>query len=57
MNRNTAFIIAIALGFVAVIFYVSPSFNILPFNYAFFFGFVATLAAGFVWVVRSRLKE
>jgi hypothetical protein len=57
MNRNVAAISAQGAGFVAILFFAASAFNVLPGNIALFLGFASALAAGFLWMIRGRLKE
>lgn len=56
MNRNTITIIALGFGFLASIFFLAPSFAILPRNVGVFLGIASGVVAAFCWTIHSRLK-
>jgi drug/metabolite transporter (DMT)-like permease len=56
MNRNTITIAATGFGFLAAIFFLAPSFNILPQNVGNFLGIVSGIIAAFGWAIRGRFN-
>jgi hypothetical protein len=56
MNRNTITIAATGFGFLAAIFFLAPSFNILPQNVGNFLGIVSGIIASFGWAIRGRIN-
>ncbi len=57
MNRNTGAVVAMLLGIIAGIFFISAGFDIMPRNYAFFFGIAAGMLSGGMWAARAYLVE
>ncbi len=56
MTRRNVAILALILGGIAAIFFVSNSFDILPSNVAIFLGVVFVIFAGIVWAIRGWLE-
>jgi hypothetical protein len=56
MNRNTITIVAQGFGFLAAIFFLAPSFAILPQNVGIFGGIVCGIIAAFGWAIRGRFN-
>lgn len=56
MNRNTITIIALGFGFLAAIFFIAPSFAIVPRNVGTFAGIVCGIIASFGWTIRGRFN-
>lgn len=57
MNANTARIIAMSLGVVAVLFFIAGPLGILAGNVGTFLGIAASLGAGLFWALTGRTGE
>jgi len=56
MNRNSITIVAQGFGFLAAIFFLAPSFAILPQNVGVFGGIVCGIISAFGWTIRGRFN-
>lgn len=57
MNRNNIAIAALGFGFLAVIFFIAPSFSIVEKNVGSFLGIASGVVAAFCWTIRGRLSQ
>ena len=57
MTRRTVHMVATTLGVVATLFYIAPSFDILPRNIGTFMGIASGMVAGLLWGFSGRIEK
>ena len=57
MSKDTARQVAMILGVVTALFFMSAAFDILPSNIGIFLGIAASLVTGLVWSLAGRAGE